>query len=104
MSESVSLPRIGDKAQDFKAVTTVSQDFGFSQWQEQDWVVLFSHPADFTPVCTTELGTLAKMSDKFAKKNCKIIGLSVDSVNDHAEWTKDIEAVSYTHLPLPTKA
>ena len=92
--------RINDIAPNFRAVTTIGK-IDFHEWIGDGWVVLFSHPKDFTPVCTTELGTLAKMSDKFAKKNCKIIGLSVDSVNDHAEWTKDIEEVSGAKLEYP---
>ena len=82
--------RINDTAPNFRAVTTIGE-IDFHEWIGDGWAVLFSHPKDFTPVCTTELGTLAKMSDKFEKKNCKIIGLSVDSVKDHTEWTKDIE-------------
>ena len=92
--------RINDIAPNFRAVTTIGK-IDFHEWIGDGWVVLFSHPKDFTPVCTTELGTLARMSDKFAKKNCKIIGLSVDSVNDHAEWTKDIEEVSGAKLEYP---
>ena len=63
MAETIGLPRIGDSAPDFEAVTTQVSDFNFSAWQEQDWVVLFSHPADFTPVCTTELIEFSRQND-----------------------------------------
>tara|TARA_B100000749_G_C18442254_1_gene472726 strand:+ start:2059 stop:2721 length:663 start_codon:yes stop_codon:yes gene_type:complete len=92
--------RINDIAPNFRANSTIGE-IDFHEWIGDGWAVLFSHPKDFTPVCTTELGTLAKMSGKFANKNCKIIGLSVDSVGDHTEWTKDIEEVSGAKLEYP---
>ena len=92
--------RINDVAPNFRANSTIGE-IDFHEWIGNGWAVLFSHPKDFTPVCTTELGTLAKMSGKFANKNCKIIGLSVDSVGDHTEWTKDIEEVSGAKLEYP---
>ena len=81
---------IGDDAPDFTAETTEGS-INFHQWIGDGWVVLFSHPKDFTPVCTTELGYAARLKPDFEKRNCKIIGLSVDSVEDHASWSKDIE-------------
>ena len=81
---------IGDDAPDFKAETTEGS-INFHQWIGDGWVVLFSHPKDFTPVCTTELGYAARLKPDFEKRNCKIIGLSVDSVEDHESWSKDIE-------------
>ena len=100
---------IGDDAPDFTAETTEGS-INFHQWIGDGWVVLFSHPKDFTPVCTTELGYAARLKPDFEKRNCKIIGLSVDSVEDHASWSKDIEetqghAVNYpligdTHLEI----
>ena len=80
---------IGDDAPDFIAETTEGS-INFHQWIEDGWVVLFSHPKDFTPVCTTELGYAARLKPDFEKRNCKIIGLSVDSVEDHESWSKDI--------------
>ena len=80
---------IGDDAPDFVAETTKGS-INFHQWIEDSWVVLFSHPKDFTPVCTTELGYAARLKPDFEKRNCKIIGLSVDSVEDHESWSKDI--------------
>ena len=81
---------IGDDAPDFTAETTEGS-INFHQWIGDGWVVLFSHPKDFTPVCTTELGYAARLKPDFEKRNCKIIGLSVDSVGDHESWSKDIE-------------
>ena len=81
---------IGDDAPDFTAETTEGS-INFYQWIGDGWVVLFSHPKDFTPVCTTELGYAARLKPDFEKRNCKIIGLSVDSVEDHESWSKDIE-------------
>jgi len=81
---------IGDDAPDFTAETTEGS-INFHQWIGDGWVVFFSHPKDFTPVCTTELGYAARLKPDFEKRNCKIIGLSVDSVEDHESWSKDIE-------------
>ncbi len=82
--------RLGDGVPDFTANTTQGP-IHFHEWIGDGWVVLFSHPKDFTPVCTTELGYVAGLQPEFEKRNCKIIGLSVDSVSDHTEWSKDIE-------------
>ncbi|HEY2927415.1 peroxiredoxin [Piscinibacter sp.] len=82
--------RINDVAPNFTAKTTQGT-VNFHQWIGDSWAVLFSHPKDFTPVCTTELGYMAKIEPEFAKRNCKIIGLSVDPVENHQSWAKDIE-------------
>ena len=82
--------RINDEAPNFTADTTQGT-INFHEWIGDGWAVLFSHPKDFTPVCTTELGYMAGLVSEFAKRNCKVIGLSVDPVADHREWAKDIE-------------
>ncbi len=100
--------RINDTAPDFSADTTAGP-ISFHQWIGDGWAILFSHPKDFTPVCTTELGYMAKLQPEFAKRNTKIIGLSVDPVENHARWAKDIEetqgaAVNYPMIGDPTLA
>lgn len=82
--------RINDEAPNFTAETTEGT-IDFHQWIGDQWAILFSHPKDFTPVCTTELGYMAGLASEFAKRNCKVIGLSVDPVPDHRGWAKDIE-------------
>ena len=82
--------RIGDEAPDFTARTTEGT-INFHQWIGDGWAILFSHPKDFTPVCTTELGYMAGLKPEFEKRNCKIMGLSVDPVEDHERWVGDIE-------------
>lgn len=81
--------RINDYAPDFSATTTHGK-IDFHEWSGDNWVILFSHPKDFTPICTTELGYLAKIEPEFAKRNCKVIGLSVDAIGDHERWLEDI--------------
>jgi thioredoxin-dependent peroxiredoxin len=85
--------RIGDRAPDFQAQTTKGP-IRFHEWLGDSWGLLFSHPKDFTPVCTTELGYLARLEPEFAKRNCKIVGLSVDPVTDHERWLGDIKDVT----------
>jgi alkyl hydroperoxide reductase subunit AhpC len=92
--------RINDTAPNFVAETTEGK-IDFHEWIGNGWAVLFSHPKDFTPVCTTELGYLAALKDEFAKRNTKIIGLSVDPVSDHARWASDIEETQGHKLNYP---
>lgn len=82
--------RLGDTAPDFEADTTEGR-INFHDWIGDGWAVLFSHPADYTPVCTTELGETARLKEAFAKRNAKIIAISVDSVTDHEGWSEDIK-------------
>lgn len=92
--------RINDTAPDFEAQTTQGP-IRFHDWIGDHWAVLFSHPKDFTPVCTTELGYMAKIEPEFTKRNAKLIGLSVDPVDRHAEWAKDIEETQGAAVKYP---
>ena len=92
--------RIGDDVPDFSAETTEGT-INFHDWVGDGWAVLFSHPKDFTPVCTTELGYMAGLKPEFDKRNCKVIGLSVDSVEDHKAWSKDIEETQGHRVNYP---
>jgi peroxiredoxin 2/4 len=94
------IPRIGDTAPDFTAVTT-DGEITFSEWQGDSWAVLFSHPADFTPVCTTELCEFARKADEFARRNTKLIGLSIDSIHSHLAWRENIKEKLGVELPYP---
>ena len=95
--------RINDVAPDF-TVNTTKGEISFHDWIGDGWAILFSHPKDFTPVCTTELGSLAKLEPEFAKRNVKVMGLSVDSVDDHNKWLNDIEDVTETRPDYPIVA
>lgn len=92
--------RLGDEAPNFVADTTEGQ-IDFHQWKEGSWAVLFSHPADFTPVCTTELGRTAALNGSFAERNTKVIAVSVDSLTDHQGWAPDIGDATGTALNFP---
>jgi len=83
--------RINDEAPDFSAETTQGP-INFHEWIGDGWAILFSHPKDFTPVCTTELGAMAGLQPEFAQRNCKVLGISVDGVSNHEQWAKDIES------------
>ena len=92
--------RINHEAPDFKAETTEGA-INFHDWIGDGWALLFSHPKDFTPVCTTELGAVAALKSEFEKRNCKIIGISVDGVDDHRSWAKDIQIATGHELNFP---
>jgi alkyl hydroperoxide reductase subunit AhpC len=92
--------RLGDTAPDFEADTTEGH-LSFYDWKGDSWAVLFSHPKDFTPVCTTELGTVAKLKPEFEKRNVKVIGLSVDPLDSHESWAGDIEETQGVALNFP---
>ena len=92
--------KINEIAPNFDAITT-NGNIDFHEWIGDSWVILFSHPKDFTPVCTTELGYMASIENEFTKRNCKLIGLSIDSVDDHKLWKKDIEEVQGTSVNYP---
>ncbi len=97
---TTGIPRIGDTAPDFQALTTHGE-ITFSEWQSKNWVILFSHPADFTPVCSTELTEFAKRSGDFAAKNAKLIGLSIDSIHSHLAWRENLKQILDTDIEYP---
>ena len=92
--------RLGDVAPDFVAETTEG-DIKFHEWLGNSWGILFSHPKDFTPVCTTELGTVAKLKSEFDKRNVKVMAISVDPLNDHKTWILDINETQKTQVNFP---
>jgi len=92
--------RLGDKAPNFKAQTSEGE-IDFYEYLGDSWAVLFSHPADYTPVCTTELGRTASLQDEFAKRNVKVIALSVDSVESHKGWIQDINETQHVEVNFP---
>jgi len=92
--------QLGDTAPDFSAATTVGP-ITFHEWAGTDWVILFSHPKDFTPVCTTELGSVARLKPEFQKRSVKAIGLSVDSLESHQRWANDIQETQGQALNFP---
>jgi peroxiredoxin 2/4 len=95
-----SLPRIGDKAPDFSAVTTTGQ-LTFSEFNKDSWVIFFAHPADFTPVCTTELVEFAKNTEYFTARNTKLIGVSIDSIHAHLAWVQNVKQYTGVLLDFP---
>lgn len=97
---------LGDPAPDFTAWTTADSQapLHFYKWLESDWCILFSHPADFTPVCTTELGVVAKLHEEFTRRKCKVIALSTDTLETHNQWLKDIEETQGSTVNFPIVA
>ncbi len=95
--------RLGDDAPDFSADSTEGT-INFHEWKGDSWAVLFSHPKDFTPVCTTELGRVASLKPEFDKRNVKVVGLSVDGVAEHEKWSQDITDVTGSSLNFPLLA
>src|SRR5262245_4436734 len=95
-----TLPRIGDKAPEFTAQTTHGE-IKFSDWRENKWTLLFSHPADFTPVCSTELVELGKRAREFDQRGVKLIGISVDSIHSHLAWVQNLKSILDVRLPYP---
>jgi len=95
-----AMPRIGDLAPDFSAVTTQGE-ITFSDWQADRWAVLFSHPADFTPVCSTELTEFGKRYAEFENRNTKLIGVSIDSIHSHLAWVQNLKQILGVRLPFP---
>lgn len=94
------MPRIGEKAPDFEALTTTGK-LKFSEFNKDNWVVFFSHPADFTPVCTTELSAFANEKDFFAGRNTKLIGLSIDSIHSHLAWVNNVRENTGVYMDFP---
>ncbi len=94
------MPRIGDKAPDFEAQTTTGP-LKFSQFNKDSWVILFSHPADFTPVCTTELSAFADDKDFFQKHHTRLIGLSIDSIHSHVAWVQNVREKTGVYMDFP---
>jgi peroxiredoxin (alkyl hydroperoxide reductase subunit C) len=98
--EAGVIPRIGDVAPYFRAVTTHGE-LTLSEWQGGKWVVLFSHPADFTPVCSTELTELARRNEEFEKRGARLIGLSIDSIHSHLAWRENLKQILKVAIPYP---
>lgn len=94
------MPRIGDQAPDFKAVTTTGM-MQFSEHIKGSWTILFSHPADFTPVCTTEMSGFAVLEDEFKKMNTKLVGLSIDSIHSHVAWVNNVREKTGVFMRFP---
>ena len=94
------MPRIGDKAPDFEAITTTG-NLKFSDYNKNSWVVLFSHPADFTPVCTTEMSAFAEEKSFFAQRNTKLMGLSIDSIHSHLAWVNNVREKTGVYFNFP---
>ncbi|WP_161888676.1 peroxiredoxin [Pontibacter russatus] len=92
--------RIGDEAPNFTAQTTAGE-INFHEWLGDSWGIIYSHPADFTPVCTTELGRTAQLKDEFAKRDTKVIAVSVDELDSHYEWIKDINETQHCDVDFP---
>ena len=99
-TQAQTMPRIGDKAPDFTANTTQGE-IHFHEWKGESWTVLFSHPADFTPVCSTELAEFARRAEDFKKRGAKLIGLSVDSVHSHLAWLQNLNKIMGVKIPYP---
>lgn len=103
LESSGSMPRIGDPTPDFTAVTTHGE-LTFSEYKKDSWAVLFSHPADFTPVCTTEFLGFAERQKEFAERGVKLIGLSIDSIHSHVAWVQNIREKMDVKIPFPVVA